>query len=187
MNTIHWLRKALRGVSGGLAVLSLTGAALVAVPVATAFADEGTPTPQAPGLDKERAERLENLFQREQQWLNTQSATLARAGTIAGKVQGWIDTLKSKGVDVSALEAALATFRTQVASAQAAHDRAASILSAHAGFNPNGKAVHLEEALETVKSAGKALRESHQILRQAGQDLRRAIREFRQAHRTPAQ
>jgi len=48
-------------------VFALVGAAFVAVPAAPASADDGTPP--GPERGKDRGERLEQVFEREQDWL----------------------------------------------------------------------------------------------------------------------
>lgn len=150
---------------------------------APALAQAGTPPAPDPAR---QAQRLERLLAREQEWLSRQAENLARANEAADKVQVRIDELKSEGKDTAALEAALAAFQEQLAEAQTAHDAANATLSAHAGFDADGHVTDAILARETVKSAGKSLRDAHRLLREAGHDLRRAIREFRRENRPNA-
>ena len=164
-------------VFGAVAALAML-AGFVFTPTSTAYADDGMAT--APGDGK----RLEAVFKAEQKWLSIQQEHLNKAGEFADKVQTFIDEQKAKGRDTSALEAALSAFNQQVAAAQGKHDNAASILSAHAGFDENGQVTNREAARETVKSAHEALANARKTLRQAERDLRKAFREWRQANRS---
>ena len=172
-------------IASGLTALALAAGFLFA-PSATAFAEDGTPpAPQGKG---EKAggkidELLRKALEREQERLGLQQERLNKAPDVVAKIQGFIDTQKAKGVDTSAAEAALATFQAQIAQAQAAHDTAASILNAHAGFDDKGKVTDREQAKVTVQSARQALRSAGETLRQAGQDLRAAVRAWREAHK----
>lgn len=177
-------RRLLFGLTSVFTVLAVSGTALLASPAVPAFAAEGTPTPQAPARDKDRAERLEKLFQREQDWLDKQAQNLDRAHELAGRVQTRIDALKEQGKDTSALETALATFNSGIVDAQASHDAAAGILDAHVGFSANGKVTDMTQALDTVKGARQALRDCRQTLRQAVKDLLQAVRDYREANQS---
>jgi len=162
-------------VFGAVAALAML-AGFVFTPTSTAYADDGMAT--APGGGK----RLEAAFKAEQKWLSIQQEHLNKAGEFADKVQTFID--EQKGKDTSALEAALAAFNQQVAAAQGKHDNAASILSAHAGFDENGQVTNREAARETVKSAHEALANARKTLWQAERDLRKALKDWRQANKS---
>ncbi len=129
--------------------------------------------------DNLQDQALQKIYQREQDWLTKQASNLGKTGDIVTKVQDLITKAKAKGIDTSALEAALATFQSQIATAQAAHNTAAGILSAHNGFDGSGKVTDPTAARQTVKDAGQALKDAHSVLTQAVQDLRKAIQEFR--------
>jgi len=164
-------------VFGPVAALAML-AGFVFAPTSTAYADDGMAI--APGDGK----RLEAAFKAEQKWLSIQQEHLNKAGEFADKVQTFIDEQKAKGKDTSALEAALAAFNQQVAAAQGEHDNAASILSAHAGFDENGQVTNREAARETVKSAHEALANARKTLWQAERDLRKALKDWRQANKS---
>jgi hypothetical protein len=148
------------------------------VPAPAVYADEGTPP--APGRQHARLERCLRL---EQEWLARQQDRLDHTDEVAARVQEFIDQAQAEGKDTSALEAALAAFQSQVATAQSQHDAAADILSEHAGYDDDGKVTDPELARETCRSAGQALRDARRTLNQAGHDLRRAIRDWRRANR----
>lgn len=183
MKTISHTRKTLWTVASGLLVVALTAAALVAVPAAPAYADDGTPP--TPERSRDRGTRLERAFEREKDWLGRQSDNLGKAGAASEKLSGLIEKAKANGVDVSSLEAALATFERQIAIAEHQHGEAEAIIDAHTGFNGGGKVTDPAQALETVKSAGGALHEAAQTMKSAGQGLREAVRAWREAHPRP--
>lgn len=164
-------------------VFALVGAAFVAVPAAPASADDGTPP--GPERGKDRGERLEQVFEREQDWLKRQAANLGKADAVADRLGELIEKAKANGVDTGDLEAALASFESAIGEAQRSHDEAAAILDAHAGFNGGGKVTDPDQALETVKSAGAALRQAAGTMKDAGQALREAVRAWRQDHPRP--
>jgi hypothetical protein len=163
-------------VFGPVAALAML-AGFVFAPTSTAYADDGTAA--APG-----GKALEKAYQRELKWLSIQQEHLNKAGEFTGKVQTFIDEQKAKGKDTSALEAALAAFNQQVAAAQGEHDNAASILSAHAGFDENGQVTNREAARETVKSAHEALANARKTLWQAERELRKALKDWRQTNKS---
>jgi hypothetical protein len=66
-----------------------------------------------------------------------------------------------------------------------AHEEAAAIIDAHAGFNGGSKVTDQERAMETVKSAQAALRDARETLKDAAQDLRDAVKAWRGAHPRP--
>ncbi|MCX6071554.1 MAG: hypothetical protein NTU91_11980 [Chloroflexi bacterium] len=183
MKTISRTRKWLWTTAGGLLVLALTAAAFVVVPAAPAYADEEDPP--STERSRDRGTLLERAFEREQDWLSRQSDNLARAGTAADKAGELIERAKERGVDTGDLEAALAELEGQLAAAEVSHDEAAAIIDAHAGFNGGGKVTDQEPALETVKSAGAALREAREALKGTAQDLRDAVKAWRDTHPRP--
>ncbi len=168
---------------GLLTAMALVAGAFLVLPAAPAYADEGTP----PGAErgKDRGERLEWAFEREQDWLERQAANLGKANAVADKLGELIAKAKANGVDTGDLEAALASFESAIGAAKRSHDEAAAILDAHVGFNGGGKVTDPDPALETVKSAGAALRQAAGMIKDAGQALREAVQAWRQVHPRP--
>ena len=163
-------------VFGAVAALALL-AGFTFAPAGIAYADDGT----AAGPE---GKPLEKMFKYEQQWLVKQQERLSKAGEFAAKVQTFIDELKAKGKDTAALEAALAAYNQQIATAQGQHDTAANILGTHAGFDADGHVTDRAQAKQTVKDARQALADAHKTLQQAGQDLRAALKAYRDAFKT---
>ena len=133
-------------------------------------------------MEQARSERLEQAYVREQQWLSTQQENLNKMSSAADKVQQFITAQQGKGKDVSALQAALATFKSQIAAAQASHAAAATVLGTHSGFDANGKVTNAAEARQTLLDARQSLHDAHIAMRQAVRDLHRALRAWRQAN-----
>lgn len=151
------------------------------VPASTAYAapaaDDGTPGPFADGS------RLEFRCRETNRVLEGQQDRINLANHAAEQAQIWIDELKAKGKDVSALESALPAFKSGIASAQAGYDEAQSIMDTHAGFDSDCKLTDREQAKTTLQAAYDALREAHRLLADAGREFRRAVRDWRQANR----
>ncbi len=177
----YWKSKWQRMIVG-LCVGGLVMAGVVAViPAAAAQAAPATPT--APSQQQGvRDARLEKAYQKEQAWLTKQQANLDKLNTVADRVQQFITTQQNKGKDVSALQAALATFKSQLTAAHASHQTAAKVLSAHLGFDANGKVMETAQARQTLVDARQALRDTCNVMRQAGHDLRSAVRQWRQTN-----
>jgi len=183
MHTVSHIRKMVWATASGLLVLALTAAAFVAVPATPAYADDGTPPTGERSRD--RGALLERAFEREKDWLARQGDNLAKAEAGADKLAELIEKAQANGVDTRELETALAHFKGEIARAHHSHDEAAAILDAHAGFNGGGKVTDAAQALETVKSAGSALREAAQVMTGAAKDLRAAVQAWREAHPRP--
>jgi hypothetical protein len=183
MKTISRTSKWLWMAASGLLILALTAAAFVAVPAAPAYADEGDPP--SPESGRDRGPLLERAFAREKDWVTRQGDNLARAGTAADKAGALIEKARARGADTGDFEAALARFESQLAAAEDAHQKAAAIIDAHAGFNGGGKVMDTGQAFETVVSARDALREARETLKGAAQDLRDAVKAWRETHPRP--
>jgi hypothetical protein len=185
MNTFKLGRRVL--VSVGALVLA---AGFAFGPAAAAFADNGTPPAPTPGQGDKAGgridERLRKAYQRQQEMLELQAQNLSRADEAAGRAQSFIDAVKARGEDTSALETALVSYKTQLAAAQSAHDTAADILGAHAGFGDNDQVTDREQARQTLQSAREALQQARTALFEAGRTLREAMRAWREAHPRPA-
>jgi len=122
--------------------------------------------------------RLENLLMREKIALNNQADRLARTGEVIDRTEKLIQKYKDQGVNTTELEKALASYQEGIQAAQEYHGKAASILANPAGFDANGKVVNRKQALETVRTAGNALRRAHLEITEATLDLRVAVRTF---------
>lgn len=161
-------------------------AATAWLPSSTAYAQDDNP----PGSESDAArrgqrvdERLGKLYQRELEWLDRQAERLENPEEVAGRVEEWISTASEKGLDVSALQSALAVYQSSIAQAEAAHAEADAILAAHAGFDENGKVTDREAARDTLDSAGHKLNEARRILNDAIHQLRHAVRDWLRAQR----
>ncbi len=188
MNTYKLGSKWVVSLFSGLSALALA-AGFAFGPAATAFADDGTP-PAPPQARGEKAggridELLAKAYARAQDMFAKQGERLSGASERAAKIQDLIDAAKANGQNTSAVEAALASFKTSVATAQAAHDTAANLLSTHAGFDDKGKVTDREQAKQTLQSVREAMRQARDALVQGRQTLGEALRAWREAHPRP--
>ena len=164
------IRKTIWTIASGLLVLALTAAAFVAAPATPAYADDGTPP--SGERSRDRGALLE-------QGLRAREGLAGAAGRQPG--QGRRRGRQAGGADREGQgqrrryqrprSGAGAVQGPDWPSAEHAHDEAAAILDAHAGFNGGGKVTDAAQALETVKSAGSALREAAQVMVGAAKDL----------------
>jgi hypothetical protein len=175
MNMTALIRRHSKAAVGLLACLVVLAGSL-AMPVATAQAAE---EPSPPTQDGDYP-RLSLLLERVQLAYESQGYRLDLAKRSAGLTQDWIDLLKSEGHDTSSLESALAEFNRLVDAAEGYHDEAGRILADPAGFDTDGNVTDRQQAVDTLRSAGQALRDSNRSLVDATITLRRAMQDFRQ-------
>ncbi|HVM72038.1 MAG TPA: hypothetical protein VMT91_09775, partial [Anaerolineales bacterium] len=122
------------GLVGLLVICSLA----FAIPSGVAFADGTTTSTPGPLHAAQNNGNLANAFKREQTQLVTQQDNLDKTANIITRIQDLITKGQSKSLDTSALSAALATFQTQVGTAQSSHTTAANLLASHNGFDASG-------------------------------------------------
>ena len=140
--------------------------------------------PDRPPKEKPRLERAYKLAQ---QRLQIQDLRLKRADEYTGKIDALIAKLKGKGQDTTAIEQAVAAFRSTMAGARQEWQVASDILTAHAGFDGQGKVTDATQATATLKDAHNHMQQVTKIGRGAYKDLRAAIAAYRKAHRTVAE
>lgn len=187
MFTRAWIgRMASWLLSGALAATAVVGsfAPLAAVPVYAAPSMEDPPPPADGAGLREAAVKL--AYQRLQSVEARTQNTIDKAPAGAGRLENLISQAKERGRDTAALEAALASFRGSMDSAQAKHDQGEAILETHAGFDDQGEVTDLKAAWDTVKSAGKEFREVGKTIASALRELHSAIRDWREANREAA-
>lgn len=126
-------------------------------------------------------EQLTKTYQTEQRWLAQQQETINKMDQAAAKVQELIDAAAAEGLDVSALQSALATFNSAMTTVKAEHQSAADILAAHNGFDDQGNVTDRQAARQTLLDARQALRQAHLTMSQAAMDLHQAVRDWKQA------
>jgi post-segregation antitoxin (ccd killing protein) len=155
-------------------------APLAAVPVYAAPAVEEPPPADGAGL---RGAAVKLAYQRLHTVETRQQGTIDKALAGADRIAELIDQARERGRDVSALESALASFRSAMDSAQTKHNRGVAILTAHAGFDLQGEVTDLKAAWETVRSAGAEFRDAGKTIASALRELHTAIRDWREANR----
>jgi hypothetical protein len=125
---------------------------------------------------------LDNMLMREQIALNHQRLRLDNFANVSAKTQELIDKLNGQGQDTNDLVAALSAFDDARAEAETTHTIATGILANPAGFDADGKVTDRKAALETVRNAGQALRQTHLTITQATLNLRLAVRAYIESH-----
>ncbi len=172
-----------------MAVVAVGVVAFALPGVVSAQAPQPTTTPPAAAPQANGANvdaRLEKLYQAELKMLDNQSKIFTRVSNLTATANNLIAQAKANGKDVSALEAGLATFTTQVGDAQKIHDQAAALIQAHVGFDANGKVTDRMAARDTVQNGRDLLRDVRQAVAKAIQNFHKTIRDWRQAQKTTA-
>jgi RNA polymerase-interacting CarD/CdnL/TRCF family regulator len=136
--------------------------------------------------DKLQDQNLQKDYQNEQKWLTTQQGNLGKTSEVVTKVQNLISQAQTKGKDTSALSTALATFQSEIATANTSDTTAAGILSSHHGFDGSGNVTDQSAASQTVKDAHQSLSVARTALMQANSDLRNAIDQWRKSNQPTA-
>ncbi len=171
--------------ASGLIATALIGGAALA-PSLIASAETNNPpvaATVAPTAKTATAnQRLEKLFALELKVQARQTKRIENTGTIISRTLTFIDKQQSSGKDVSGLKAALEGYRDQVGQARTAHEAAADILQAHAGFT-DGQVTDAASARTTVRNAATRQDVVATWLNKAGVDLKDLIRIWRDNHR----
>ena len=172
-----------------LLVALVAGIGLAALPAGTALAapgqDEGNPPPQEQISD----ERLAEIWAREVALYERIGTRLDQIDTMTARVQEFITRANERGIDTSAVQAALDAFSAAVQDARPLYQSANGIVQSHQGFDDSGQVTDRARAIETVRELGGKLREVKAAMGGTGQALREAIRALREANRpseTPA-
>jgi Sec-independent protein translocase protein TatA len=160
--------------SGSIVVVMF---ALSAFAVPSTYA-QGTNPPTTPTKPADTEKYGEKLLERIKTNLAEMKAHLAKANEVVTKAQETIATAKSKGADTTKAEAALATFTSEVAKAQASYDAAQKLFDTHPGF-ANGAVTDKELAKQTVTDLAKNLREAQQTLAKASREFQKAAKDIR--------
>ncbi len=162
--------------------MAVTAMALMALPMATAYAlqplDSPTPVaPATPGAPKLQA--VWELLQVRHDRLGVMFAHIDRRTALA---QQLIDRAKANGKDVTAVQSALDAFSKAAQDARPIYESTQGIISSHTGFDSNGKVTDATQAKATVKNLSDKLVQVRNLLRDPATALRDAITAFRDAN-----
>ncbi len=163
---------------GSLALVATVLSGVLFTGAAPALAaGEGAP-PSQEEVGNRGAPRLEFAYLRLQHAAEDQAMHMGHAAEVSDFIQGWIDELAAGGEDVAKLQAALDAFEAKLAEAQGHYQAAKAVLDEHAGFDENGNVTDREAARETLRQAGRSLRDSRRALKDGAIELRHAIRDW---------
>ena len=176
----------LKTISFSLGLALLIGGIALAFPIGTVVAATLADTAPPPTSEEQSLEQaknshpgMERAYKIELKVLDRQAKFLVRGEKIIGKAEEIISKLKSNGKETSILERALAQLKKDVVEARKVHDKAAGLLTTHAGFDQNGKVVDEVQAKQTLVSARDNLKEFRTIWKGSLGDVRKAIKDFR--------
>lgn len=157
---------------------------VAAVVVAVSLAGAGIAAAQEPTAQSGPLanDRLENFYQRATLAAQMVQLRLDFANKIAARVDELIAKANGEGKDTSALDSALAAFKSAIGASQASLDKAKALLGEHAGFDANGKVTDADRARTTLRSVRDALHDSVSTLREGGRDFKIAFRAWRKAN-----
>jgi hypothetical protein len=145
----------------------------------TLAARDDVPSVVQEEIGEGRALRLEFAYLRLQHAVEDLALHLGHADEVADFVQGWVDELAADEKDVSGLQAGLDAFEAKLAEARGHYETAKAVLDEHAGFDEDGKVTDRDVARETLRAAGRSLRDARRALKDGAIELRRAVRDWR--------
>ena len=166
---------------GLLAVsLLIAGMILLALPSGTVFAQESDPPQFDREKHRDRSEPffpsgdkgLERLYDRLVDRYEDVGYRINDTDDVTRKLEDRIEDLVDAGEDSSDLEAALATFKENMAAVEQAHDAVGVMIEESAGFNEDGEVEDESLALLTLRRIAEGLQDVHQL----GEDARLAVR-----------
>jgi len=161
-------------------ILAVLTAALVfaAFPVTSAYAqDENPPKPELTN------ERLEQIWARELKAYDRIGKAFADVEGSIEKIQARLDKAKENGKDVTALQAALDAYESALLASKPTYEGIGGLVSAHAGFDADGKVTDAEQAKATVKEVGEELKALKDSMGGTFKALRDAMKAFREANK----
>ncbi|HUH97936.1 MAG TPA: hypothetical protein VLZ89_11285 [Anaerolineales bacterium] len=162
-------RKGLLLASGALVALG----SIVTAPTSVALAAPAAPPSNA---------ALTRAFQHDQNWSDLQQTSLGETGDIVQQFQNLITEAQSGGIETTAISTALATFQSQISTAESSHTTAAGVISAANGFDSSDGVTDPVAAAQTVHDATQALTDAHVILVQSTRDLLAALRAWEKSN-----
>lgn len=161
-------------------ILAVMTAALVfaAFPVTSAYAqDENPPKPELTN------ERLEKIWARELKAYERLGKAFADVEGSIEKIQARLDKAAENGKDVTALQAALDAYESALLASKPTYDSIGGLVSAHAGFDADGKVTDAEQAKATVNEVGEQLKALKDSMGGTLKALRDAMKAFREANK----
>lgn len=118
---------------------------------------------------------LEKQYQLQKSQLRSLDELLKRDERRSAEVAKLIARAKAEGKNTTALEQALAAYRSKLGGARTDWFTAAAALKAHTGFSAAGKVTNADQARATLKAAKSALEKSYLAARSAEELLNKAL------------
>lgn len=153
-----------------------------ALPLTPALAAGETQTQDPPVTAQVTDAKLTAIWTRLQDVYDRQGRLLDRAEKAIDLIQGRLDLAASKGLDTSAVQAALDVFADAVKDAQQVHQSAHGIIASHKGFTSDGLVTDRPKAVETIRDLAANLKEVRSLVKDPFILLRQAIIAFKQAN-----
>lgn len=167
----------------GLFVVAVAALAAAAIPSLTAQASSST-DPGAPPQPRDLRENwLERAWFREQRAYSRLSFMFEHAQQRIERGQELIDAAASRGKDTAGLQAVLDGFAEAIQATRPALASAQAIITAHNGFDAEGRVTNADVAEETVEGMAEQLREIRDALLNPTRAVGDALRAFREANR----
>jgi hypothetical protein len=162
-------------------ILAVMTAALVfaAFPVTSAYAQDENP----PADGKLTNEKLEKIWARELKVYERLGKVFNDIDDTITIFQARIDRAAKNGKDVTSLQPALDAFEAALKKSKPMYDSTSGLVSAHAGFDANGKVTDAEKAKSTVQEMRDKLKEVKDAMGGTGKALHEAMKAFRETNK----
>jgi hypothetical protein len=152
--------------------------ALAALPMGSVFAQGENPPVREPS-----PEQLEKAWARQLKVYKRLVKVFEEGDEHLAKAQELIERATAKGRDASAVQAALNAFSAAVEKSGPIYNEVDVLITAHAGFDANGKVTDALQAKATLQAVRAALQELRASMDGTGRALRDAIEAFREANK----
>jgi DNA repair exonuclease SbcCD ATPase subunit len=127
-------------------------------------------------------EQLEKAWARQLQIYEKLSKVFDDSTPRLDKAQELIDKAAAKGKDTTAVQAALNAFVASVEKSRSIYEDIQALITAHAGFDSNGKVTDATQAKATIQEVRAKFQELKASMDGTGKALRETVRTFREAN-----
>jgi len=150
--------------------------ALSAIPVSSAFAADDPPKGEL------TVERMEKIWARGVRIYERMGGVFGDIDAHIAKLQSLIDKAAANGKDVTALQTALDEYEAALKDSKPIYDELGEIITAHNGFDADGKVTNEDQARATLQSTREKGRELKAAMDGKFKAWREALKEFRKAN-----
>jgi hypothetical protein len=164
---------------------ALIAFAVLVTVVPAAYAEGTGPLTPIPGLGRLPNETLVHMHKKEGTWFTDQESLLTEASQLSGTFQKLIDAESKRGKNVSDLQAALATFNSELTACQQIHTLAGATIYSLVGWRADGGVKDRMAAGQSLLDGRASLKDANFRMTDAMFELRKSFALWRASHIHP--